>query len=135
MKTEHFRQAVVAAIEAWRTSDEPGLPAFYQNAPVPPEDQVGPVWLDQYVRWFGADFVTVGERPRGRRRGSVVVNIYARQGEGTAEADRLLDALEEVFRNLRISAAVIGMPARSPGTEFKGWAKEGILVPFTLDSA
>ena len=135
MNAQGFRQAVVSAIETWRLANEPALPAFYQNASLPDEEGVGPIWLDQYTRFVDAAYVTVGSRPRGRQRGSVVVNVYVRKGEGTAEQDRLLDSLTEVLRTLRVSGAVFGMPMRTPGTDFFGWAKEGVLMPFRFDSA
>lgn len=135
MTTQAFSSEVLAAVEAWRSEAFPQVPAFYENGPLPEESQVGPVWIDVGVRWYGARLVSVGERPRGRHQGTISLQVYAKATSGTARSGEIVDSAVELLRARRLGGGVLAMPQRSLPTEFSGWAKTGLLVPFTLDSA
>ena len=135
MDTKEFRQAVTQALETWRTANATTTDIVYPNAPVPDEAEITSPWLDVRISWVGGDFSTVGNRPRGRHRGSVIVNAYTREGEGTGDADDFADSLIELFRQLRIPGAVFSMPYRVSTGAALGWDRQGVLAPFTFDSA
>jgi len=135
MATEQFRKDTQDALEAWRLADFPAVPAFYENGPQPDEGTVGPIWIDCAIRWYGAKFVTVGTRPRGRHTGVLATNVFYRETEGAALPDQVLDAIKEQMRSRRLGAAVLYMPQRTIPTEVNGWYKVGLITPFTLDDA
>ena len=135
MATEQFRSDATEALEAWRLASFPDVPAFYENGPQPDEGTVGPIWIDVAIRWYGAKFVTVGTRPRGRHTGVLSTNVYFREGEGVALPDQVIDSIKELMRGRRLGAAVLYMPQRQIPTNIDGWYKVGLLTPFTLDDA
>ncbi|VTU32269.1 hypothetical protein H4CHR_02978 [Variovorax sp. PBS-H4] len=135
MATEQFRSDANAAIEAWRLANFPDVPAFYENGPQPDELTVGPIWIDVSIRWYGAKLVTMGDRPLGRHTGVVSVNVFHREGEGTALPDQVIDSVKELLRARRLGAAVLYMPQRQIPTSVDGWYKTGVFAPFTLDDA
>jgi hypothetical protein len=113
----------------------PGVEAYYENGPVPDLERVSDVWLDVELRWYGASTVSMGERPRGRATGALMVRVYRREGTGTQLSGAIVDALEERFRPQRIGGAVLDFPERLAPTELNGWPKVGILAPFYFDRA
>lgn len=133
--TQQFRSDVQATLEAWRVANFPTIPAFYENGPVPDEESIGPIWLDISVRWYGAKFVTVGERPFGRHTGVIATNVYYRSGEGSALPDQVLDSIKGLLRAKRLGPAVLHMPQRTTPTDVNQWYKAGLMTPFTLDDA
>ena len=127
-----FRADVFAEVITW-VAQHPTVQAFYENGPVPDLERVSDVWIDSEIRWYGAKTVAMGERPRGRSTGALMVRVYCREGSGTRLPDVLCDELEELFRPRRIGGAVFDFPERLTPTEQMGWAKVGILAPFYLD--
>ena len=135
MATEQFRGAVQAELEAWRLEAYPDVPAFYENGPVPDENTIGLMWIDCMVRWYAAKLVSMGTRPLGRHTGTVLTNVYFREGEGSRDPDQVLDSIKEHLRARRLGGGVLYMPQRSVPTKMHGWYKVGLLTPFTLDDA
>lgn len=135
MATEIFRNAVQAEVEAWRLASFPDVPAFYENAELPDEGSIGPIWIDCLIRWYAAKFVSVGVNPLGRHTGTVVTNVYYRQAEGTAVPDNVIDSLKQRLRARRLGGGLLLMPQRTVPTEFSGWYKVGLMTPFSLDDA
>jgi len=129
-----FRAAVNTALQDWAIA--PGaVPIFFENGPQPDLANVGDVWVDTEVRFYGASTAALGERPMGRATGALVVRVFVREGEGTGRADDLMDQLEELFRPRRLGGARFDFPERLTPTQHLGWHKVGILAPFSLDRA
>ena len=133
--TELFRKAVNEELEAWRLSNFPEVQAFYENGPTPDEGQMGEMWIDTSVRWYGAKVVTLGTRPRGRHLGTVSTSVYFREAAGTALPDQVLGEIKELLRTRHLGGAVMGMPQRMVPSNPLGWYRVGLLTPFTLDDA
>jgi hypothetical protein len=133
--TEQFRKDAQETLATWLADAFPDVQAFYENGPMADESTVGPLWIDCTIRWYGAKFVTVGGRPRGRHTGVFATNVYHREGEGTALPDQVLDAIKELLRGRRLGSATLYMPQRTIPTVVNGWHKVGLITPFTLDDA
>lgn len=132
--TRTFRAAVAAELEAWRQASAPATDIVYENGPVKGEDEISSPWVDTEVRFYGARPATAGVRPLGRHSGAIAVAVYTRQGEGTGDADALVDSLIERFRTRYLGGGNLSFPQRLTPTTLKGWHKVGILIPFTLDT-
>lgn len=133
MSTEQFRALVTERVLEWAAS-RPTLPIAYENGPVIDEKTVGPIWLDLQLRFYGGNLVAMGERPLGRHSGTISAMVFHRIAAGTGDPDRICDELIELFRAKRIGRGLTQMPQRTVPTDFLGWYKTGLLVPFTLDS-
>jgi hypothetical protein len=133
-ETGAFERAVAAEVEAWRAALATSTDVVYPNGPVLQENQISSPWVDLSVRYYGAQPMTVGPRAPGRHSGAIALAVFTRRGEGSAEANGLVDSLIELTRGRRLGGAVLEFPQRMTPTEIKGWEKVGILVPFKLDS-
>lgn len=133
-ETRVFREAVASEIEAWRVAEAPTLDIVHENGPVKGEQEISSPWLDLEIRFYGAQPITVGGRPRGRHSGAIAITVYTRMGEGSGQADELVDSLIEKFRARNLGGAKLAFPQRMTPTDFKGWHKVGIIAPFLLDS-
>lgn len=132
MSAEAFRAAVNTAIVDW-IAGHPTVNAFYENGPTPDLARVSEVWVDSDIRFYNASTVAMGERPRGRATGAVMVRVYAREGSGTQLQAQLVDELEELFRPKHLGGGVLHFPERMTPVPAMGWHKLGILAPFHLD--
>lgn len=132
MTPKEFRSAVITEIHAWASANFPTVPVIYENGPVPDESNIGSVWLDVEVRWYGAHNATLGEVPRVRHTGAVSVNCFYRSGEGTDQPDSIVDSVSDHLQNRRLAAGVLEAAQRTVPTNFRGWYKTGTLVPFML---
>lgn len=133
MNTKDFRAAVFGAIQTWGAASFPTLPIVWENGPVPDEDQIGPMWLDVEIRWYGGKSLGIGNVVSGRHSGVVSAQVFTRSAQGTGVSDDVIDSLETLLKNQRMGTAVLSFPQRTVSTDFRGWHKTGILVPFTLD--
>lgn len=133
MKTKEFRTAVVDEILEWAAAAAPTLPIIWENGPVPDEDKIGPIWLDVSIRWYGGQTLTIGEVIKGRHTGVVSLQIFSREGQGTADPDTLIDSLTDALASRRLGTATIKFPQRTTPTDRLGWYKVGLLFPFSLD--
>jgi hypothetical protein len=132
MTTEAFRSAVFADLEAWRVANYPTLAVVTENGPEPDESTLQ-VWLDAEIRWYGAGTASIEGRPVGRHTGTLSLQVFYRQGEGTQLPDQILDSLQERFRNRRIGGGVVRFAQRSVPSKPLGWLKTGLFFPFHLD--
>jgi len=133
MKTKEFRSAIADEILAWSAAAAPGVPLVWENGPVPDEDKIGPIWIDISIRWYGGQTLTIGEVIQGRHTGVVSVQIFTREGEGTGQADELLDSLTDTLGSRRFGTSHVKFPQRTTPTDHLGWYKVGLLFPFSLD--
>lgn len=132
MTYEELRSWLQTSVDTWRAANYPDLPVFYENAEVPNQESVGPIWLDVCLRFTGGKAMTVGTRPMGRDTGNLSLSVYHRQGEGTQLADQIRDSLREHFRtHNRVGTAALDYPIPALATPaFLGWHKTGLLIPF-----
>ena len=134
MSTEAFRAEVVSLIESTMTASHPTVPVLYENGPVIDEADIGSIFLDTDIRWYGAHLASMGPAATGRDTGAISLQVYYKQAEGTHAVDAVIDTLRAAFKSKRIGTGVTKMPQRSVPTEFKGWYKSGLFVPFHLDT-
>jgi hypothetical protein len=134
MSTEAFRAEVFGLIESTMAAAHPTVPIMYENGPVIDEAAVGNIFLDADIRWYGAQMVSMGPAGTGRDTGAISLQVYYKQAEGTQAVDAVIDTLRTAFKSKRIGSGVTKMPQRSVPTDFKGWYKSGLFVPFHLDT-
>lgn len=134
MSTEAFRAEVFGLIESTMAASHPTVPIMYENGPVIDEAAVGNIFLDADIRWYGAQMVSMGPSGTGRDTGAISLQVYYKQSEGTQAVDTVIDTLRAAFKSKRIGSGVTKMPQRSVPTEYKGWYKSGLFVPFHLDT-
>lgn len=135
MNTKDFRAAVVERILTWASTDYPTLPVVTENGPRPDENTIGKIWLDCEIRFYSGQNISIGFKPMGRMTGAVSAQVYFREGEGTGLPDDIVDGLIDLLKNFRVGSATLEYPQRVVPTNFQGWYKTGILVPFQLDGA
>ena len=134
MTTEEFRAAVTARVLTWQAANFPALPVITENGPVPDENTIGPVWLDLEIRWYGGQNISMGINPLGRHTGAVSAQVFYRAAEGTAQPGAIVDGLITLLKNARLGSGQLQFPQRTVPTDFKGWYKTGVLVPFYLNA-
>jgi len=132
--TKTFKSAVAAELAAWTLASAPTTDIVYENGPVKGEQEISSPWVDMEVRFYGGRPATTGDRPMGRHTGAVALSVYTRQGDGTGDADTLVDSLIERFRTRYLGGGSLAFPQRMTPTTLKGWHKVGVLIPFTLDT-
>lgn len=133
MTTKEFRALVFQQFVTWAAANYPAVPVVYENGPVPDEENIGPIWLDVEIRWYGAEISTLGVNPGTRKSGVISAMCFHRQSNGTDEPDSIIDSLSTEFQTKRIGTAVTSAAQRSVPTFLQGWYKTGVYIPFVLD--
>lgn len=133
MSTQDFRSVVFGLIDAYMTSNHPGVPVMYENGPEVDEEVAGNLFLVVELRFYSGRLMEVGQGARGRSSGAIAISAYARQATGTAQTDEIIDTMIEMLRSRRIASGLTRMPQRTVPNPIKGWYETGILVPFTVD--
>lgn len=140
MKAEDFRGQVQQLIADWATSytdvdnaiTSTDLTMTYENQALPDLEETR-IWVDVQVRFYSSSLIAVGRRD-GRYTGAVSVSVYVRSGEGTQIPDRILGGLTSVLRARRVGEAILKYPERAiPPTDYYGWYRAGLRVPFVLN--
>jgi len=132
LTTKEFRASVFGMFVSWASANFPTLPVVYENGPVPDEENIGPIWLDVEIRWYGGSISTIGQTPSTRQTGAISAMCYYKQSSGTEQPDSIIDSLTTLLQTKRIGSAVTDAAQRSVPTYFKGWFKTGVYIPFTL---
>lgn len=133
MSTKDFRGALAKTIIDWATLAHPTLPLMWENGPEIDEDKIGSTWLDIGIKWVSAEPRNLGDVYKGRRKGVISLQLFAKEGMGTGRSDDILDELSVLLSHTRVGNAVVGFASRSTPVTALGWYKSGVMLPFALD--
>jgi len=94
-----------AAIEgriATELARSPSYPVSYQNVPfTPPSDRP---WLQAFIRFGDNNYATL--KTINRQTGTLVVNVYTPQGQGTAANYTIAERIRALFDRLTLSGII-----------------------------
>jgi hypothetical protein len=94
-----------AAIEgriATELARSPSYPVSYQNVPfTPPSDRP---WLQAFIRFGDNNYATL--KTINRQTGTLVVNVYTPQGQGTAANYTIAERVRALFDRLTLSGII-----------------------------
>ena len=94
-----------AAIEgrlATEMARSPIYPVSYQNVPfTPPTDRP---WLQAFIRFGDNNYATL--KTINRQTGTLVVNVYTPQGQGTAANYTIAERIRALFDRLTLSGII-----------------------------
>lgn len=94
-----------AAIEgriATELARSPIYPVSYQNVPfTPPSDRP---WLQTFIRFGDNNYATL--KTINRQTGTLVVNVYTPQGQGTAANYTIAERIRALFDRLTLSGII-----------------------------
>ena len=94
-----------AAIEgrlATEMARSPSYPVSYQNVPfAPPVDRP---WLQAFIRFGDNNYATL--KTINRQTGTLVVNVYTPQGQGTAANYTIAERIRALFDRLTLSGII-----------------------------
>lgn len=133
MSIEQFRAGVTQALVDWHQANYPAIDIAFENGPVPDQNVVTSPWLDVELRMYSGSSLGVGGPKAGRYTGAVTVRCFTKAGEGTAQADAILDSLDKTFSGLRVSGGALEFPDPMMPVTALGWYKRGLMFPFRVD--
>lgn len=90
--------------------------------------------LDEWTRFrvfnAGGKQVSLGNNPRFRYRGLVVVQVFIRDGIGVGRAKTLADLVDPIFRNTVLGEIHFGVPEASKLGVTDGWYGLNVDCPY-----
>ena len=133
MSIQNFRAGVMQALVNWHQANYPGTDIAFENGPVPDQNDVTSPWIDVELRMYSGTSLGVGGPKAGRYTGTVAVRCFTREGEGTTQADAILDSLDKLLSGLRVAGGSVEFPDPMMPVTAEGWYKRGLMFPFRVD--
>lgn len=133
MNFEAARAAIAGRLSTLWTALQPNVPVDYENrALVDLARQTGPFIACDVV--FGnGEQKTLGLSPVVRYSGNISLEVWVKQGTGTATAFAYLEQLAAMFKTTYFGGVYTAAPRPIPAREQADWCVHTILVPFYFD--
>lgn len=134
MSIEAIRQSLVAAVESAKAGfSEYALKIGYDNRDIiDPLKQTSP-FLEVEVQLGPGWQADLSPDPIHRISGLLILTAKVREGNGTAQINRLLDHFYPKLQRRRIGLALTEMPSFPKGKSVNGLYAQSVLIPFVAD--
>lgn len=134
MTIEAIRQGFVTAVEAAKVGfSEYTLKIAYDNRRIiDPLQQVNP-YLEVELQLGPGWQADLGPNPIHRISGLLILTAKVRDGNGTAQINRLLDHFYPKLQRRRIGLALTEMPSFPKGKSVDGVYGQSVVIPFIAD--
>jgi hypothetical protein len=134
MGLDAIRQALVTAVEAAKTSftDYPLVIEYTNNNKIDPQTQVNP-YLIVDVKFMGGEQADLSDHPRHRWTGVLALQACAKQGQGTAKLNKVLDHFYPLLQGKSFSGVRTYLADYGRTSEQLGWHQASLYIPFWCD--
>lgn len=130
------RDQIFAALEAWRDANLAGMPIAWENVDFDPKTaDKSTGYLRAVVSFAGGSNIYLGNRSL-RRTGTIIVQIFTDQDDGSGRADTVAESIIEFLATLPAGSA--GIFVRDPGVTTAGpdgvWFQQNASATITFDT-
>lgn len=134
MSIEAIRQSLVAAVEAAKSgfSEYPLVIGYDNRDYIDPMKQTNP-YLEVEVQLGSGWQADLSPDPIHRITGLLILTAKVREGNGTAQINRLLDHFYPKLQRRRIGLALTEMASFPRGSSIKGLYGQSVVIPFIAD--
>lgn len=135
MDYEDARQDIVGHVFPLWVVQYPTYPLIPPNQQ-PPDlaDQATPFVMMHINYVFGRQASIEASNPVKRRAGYITFEIFSREYSGSTTMTQIADFLTETMEVQTIGGVITRAATLMPSSDFKGWTKLPLRVPFYFDS-
>ena len=95
-------RAIIEERIAAEMATEPAYPVSYQNVPFTPPNNTP--WVQALIRFGDNSYATLTSF--NRQTGTLVINVFTPQGQGTAANFTIAERLKDLFDRLRLNSII-----------------------------
>lgn len=131
MTTEvQARDAIITYLNSAWVSAYPTVKVFYENAVKVDLDAVGPCFLRVIIDFTDSVRQGIDIAPYTASYGEVILQLFAKDGQGTRDALTKLNYLRELLKYQRLTGVDLDCPTPGKKQSRGGWTSHDLIVPF-----
>ena len=133
MSLQAARQQIVTAVEAVRATYGSPLVVNYNNRDGVDANKQHTSWLSVDIQFLDAYQGDLSDTPFHRHIGVIVLEAYAKEGQGVAKNLGILDHFSANLHGRQFGIVRTHFADMRPSSKSQGWYIDRVAVPFWFD--